>query len=193
MQRIHPIVTLPVSSAGAPVAPGLYGLLVQDVGSIPRVVGLSAAVASGSSPVITYAQTGKTYIMARNATSGSTWSYVVWTVAHFAYLKVISFTWDVHTADTYTLSIDGQDVGSVVAGSGGGVAATLTLTTPKVLAKGPHTFKLRGTAARSFYYNSSNAPTPTGTYTGLTCSPWLGPSVTAQVPGTLTFDAEGTE
>jgi len=72
-------------------------------------------------------------------------------------------------------------------------ALTLTLGTPKVLTPGPHTFKLRGTASRAFYYNQSNTPTPTGTYiTGLVTSPWLGPNVTAAVHGTLTFDAEGT-
>lgn len=188
--RVRPWDIAPLDSAGDPVGDGPYTLDVVDgevVGLVPDDTG-----AGGGS--ISYAQTSVTATIARNTSSGGTWNYLHWTVSHHMYFRIISFACDILQTDTYTLSIDGEDVGSA-ASTGGGAPFSLSITlgTPKVLEKGTHTFRLRGTAARNYYFQNGNAPIPTGTYpTKVTISPWLGPSVVASVHGTLTFDAEGS-
>lgn len=142
---------------------------------------------------ISYAQTSKTLVIARNSTGGTNWNFLSWMVAHHMFWKVTSFACDIFQTDTYTLSIDGQDVGSA-ASTGGAApyALTITLGTPKVLTPVPHVFRLRGTAARRFYFNNTAGAPNTGTYTGAVVGPWMEADVVAAVHGTLTGDFEGS-
>lgn len=186
---LHPGALNPVDQADDAVANGLYGLSVVD----GRITGLAAAEADAAAPTITYAQLSKTHTIGRNNTSSGTWNFFSWMVAHHKYLKLYSFASDVFQTDTYTLSIDGLDVGSA-ASTGGAAPYALTITpaTPVVLTPGPHLFRLRGTAARRYYYNAANGTVPSGTYTsGLVVTQSFEGDAATAFPGTLTFDAEG--
>lgn len=188
--RIRPHQIAPLDSAGDPVGDGAYTLDVVD----GVVVGLVPDDTGSGGGAISYAQTNKTATIARNTSSGGTWAYQQWSFAHYMYSRILSFACDILQSDTYSLYIDGELVGSAAStGASAPFALTITLGTPKVLEPGVHTFRLRGTAARNFYFQNANAPTPTGTYvTGVVLGPWQGPNVVAAVHGTLTFDAEGS-
>lgn len=196
---LHPGGISPVDPTGSPVAPSLlYGLKVNAAG---RIEGLEEAATPGGGGVVTYAQTNKTHIIARTDTGGNTWNRQSWPVSHDWYMRLLSFTCDIVTADTYTLSIDGRDVASTVCASAStgnvftpGIFAGVGSSTPLEIPPGTHTWSIRGTAARAFYYSNVRGALATGTYPNLNRLLWghlMGATVTATFHGTVTADFEG--
>lgn len=190
-RRIRPHQFEPIDSDGNPLTDAAtYGAVFDG----DRFLGWGEAGGGGGGGTVVFAETNKTMTIARNTSSGNTWNYASWTITHYAYMRIISFTCDILQADTYTFSIDGEDFVSVACGAASS-ANVFTLPTPKVITPGTHVLRLRPTAARQWYYNSGNAPNASGTYTTkVLWGPWREPQVTSggiTVPGTLTFDAEG--
>lgn len=189
MRLGHPLGIDPVDDTGTPVAPGLYGLLVDDASGPARVVGLSPATAEGSG--LTYALTGRTAIVTRDTTSSGSFAAATWFFAHDHWSRPTEFKCDIFAADTYTFYIDGRAASSGVVCGAASTNNVFTVTTPRDLGPGTHMLSIRGTAARRFYYKNVYA-TPTGTYTSVGWYAWLEGGIGNQVPGTLTFDAEGS-
>lgn len=178
------------------VAVGTDGfVLTADSGEAEGVKWASVASVTWPPASITYAQTGKTLTVSRNATGGSSWFSQRWIVAHGYFFNPTRYQADMFQSDTYTLYIDGVSYGSAATTvSGATFAIDITLSGP-ALAPGVHYFSLRGSSgAHRFYYNSGLGILPTsGTYvTNIEWGPWIGPATEATPHGTLTFDCEGS-
>lgn len=88
-----------------------------------------------------------------NISAGTTVS-MTFEVGFICDVEITGYTQDLSANDTYILSIDGVDVSTVVV-SGPGSPFTFPLAASIFLSKGIHTFKVRATAPRAWFHNST--------------------------------------